>query len=154
MAAACFGVLLCQGDALSWALSTLLLPGAVSHAWDRPGVQPASSLPPRPFWLTLVLAVIVQNLAAHYQFLEQHPLRKELTNRYGDAGGRAAPPEAQDLGIAVGLHVSLTSWCPLCHKLRGQVCEFEGFRWLCASREFSLDDLEVHGPFAALIWVG
>ncbi|XP_065703526.1 receptor for retinol uptake STRA6 [Patagioenas fasciata] len=34
-----------------------------------------------PFWLTLVLAVIVQNLAAHYQFLEQHPLRKELTNR-------------------------------------------------------------------------
>uniref|UniRef100_A0A8C6NE42 Receptor for retinol uptake STRA6 n=1 Tax=Melopsittacus undulatus TaxID=13146 RepID=A0A8C6NE42_MELUD len=41
----------------------------------------ASSLPPRPFWLTLVVAVIVQNLAAHYQFLEQHPLRKELTNR-------------------------------------------------------------------------
>uniref|UniRef100_A0A663DY27 Receptor for retinol uptake STRA6 n=1 Tax=Aquila chrysaetos chrysaetos TaxID=223781 RepID=A0A663DY27_AQUCH len=34
-----------------------------------------------PFWLTLVVAVIVQNLAAHYQFLEQHPLRKELTNR-------------------------------------------------------------------------
>ncbi|KGL89974.1 Stimulated by retinoic acid 6, partial [Charadrius vociferus] len=34
-----------------------------------------------PFWLTLALAVIVQNLAAHYQFLEQHPLRKELTNR-------------------------------------------------------------------------
>ncbi|KFV81715.1 Stimulated by retinoic acid 6, partial [Struthio camelus australis] len=34
-----------------------------------------------PFWLTLVIAVIVQNLAAHYQFLEQHPLRKELTNR-------------------------------------------------------------------------
>uniref|UniRef100_A0A8B9GCS6 Receptor for retinol uptake STRA6 n=1 Tax=Amazona collaria TaxID=241587 RepID=A0A8B9GCS6_9PSIT len=41
----------------------------------------ASSLPPRPFWLTLVVAVIAQNLAAHYQFLEQHPLRKELTNR-------------------------------------------------------------------------
>ncbi|NXJ98899.1 STRA6 protein, partial [Corythaixoides concolor] len=34
-----------------------------------------------PFWLTLVVAVIVQNLLAHYQFLEQHPLRKELTNR-------------------------------------------------------------------------
>ncbi|NWH74234.1 STRA6 protein, partial [Piaya cayana] len=34
-----------------------------------------------PFWLTLVAAVIVQHLAAHYQFLEQHPLRKELTNR-------------------------------------------------------------------------
>ncbi|NXG42246.1 STRA6 protein, partial [Psilopogon haemacephalus] len=34
-----------------------------------------------PFWLTLVVAVIVQNLAAHYQFLEQHPLKKELTNR-------------------------------------------------------------------------
>ncbi|NXQ91859.1 STRA6 protein, partial [Nyctibius grandis] len=34
-----------------------------------------------PFWLTLVVAVIVQNLAAHYQFLEQHPLQKELTNR-------------------------------------------------------------------------
>ncbi|NXJ02103.1 STRA6 protein, partial [Psophia crepitans] len=34
-----------------------------------------------PFWLTLVVAVIVQNLAAHYQFLEQQPLRKELTNR-------------------------------------------------------------------------
>ncbi|XP_062439897.1 receptor for retinol uptake STRA6 [Rhea pennata] len=34
-----------------------------------------------PFWLTLVVAVIMQNLAAHYQFLEQHPLRKELTNR-------------------------------------------------------------------------
>ncbi|NXH11371.1 STRA6 protein, partial [Bucco capensis] len=34
-----------------------------------------------PFWLTLVVAVIVQNVAAHYQFLEQHPLQKELTNR-------------------------------------------------------------------------
>ncbi|NXL32558.1 STRA6 protein, partial [Glaucidium brasilianum] len=34
-----------------------------------------------PFWLTLVVAVIVQNLAAHYQFLEQQSLRKELTNR-------------------------------------------------------------------------
>ncbi|KFW76200.1 Stimulated by retinoic acid 6, partial [Manacus vitellinus] len=34
-----------------------------------------------PFWLTLVVAVIVQHLAAHYQFLEQHPLQKELTNR-------------------------------------------------------------------------
>ncbi|XP_064312914.1 receptor for retinol uptake STRA6 [Phalacrocorax carbo] len=34
-----------------------------------------------PFWLTLVIAVIVQNLAAQYQFLEHHPLQKELTNR-------------------------------------------------------------------------
>ncbi|NXN19207.1 STRA6 protein, partial [Indicator maculatus] len=34
-----------------------------------------------PFWLTLVVAVLLQHLAAHYQFLEQHPLRKELTNR-------------------------------------------------------------------------
>ncbi|KFZ52739.1 Stimulated by retinoic acid 6, partial [Antrostomus carolinensis] len=34
-----------------------------------------------PFWLTLVVAVIVQNLVAHYQFLEQHALQKELTNR-------------------------------------------------------------------------
>ncbi|GAB0193966.1 receptor for retinol uptake STRA6 [Grus japonensis] len=34
-----------------------------------------------PFWLTLVVAVIVQNLAAHYQFVEQQPLQKELTNR-------------------------------------------------------------------------
>ncbi|NXM76923.1 STRA6 protein, partial [Serilophus lunatus] len=34
-----------------------------------------------PFWLTLVVSVIVQHLVAHYQFLEQHPLRKELTNR-------------------------------------------------------------------------
>ncbi|XP_008496820.2 receptor for retinol uptake STRA6 [Calypte anna] len=34
-----------------------------------------------PFWLTLVVAVIVQNLMAHYQFLEQLSLQKELTNR-------------------------------------------------------------------------
>ncbi|NWW78424.1 STRA6 protein, partial [Climacteris rufus] len=34
-----------------------------------------------PFWLALVVAVILQHLAAHSQFLEQHPLRKELTNR-------------------------------------------------------------------------
>ncbi|KAM9375152.1 receptor for retinol uptake STRA6 [Phaethornis superciliosus] len=34
-----------------------------------------------PFWLTLVVAVIVQNLVAHYQFLEQLSLQKELTNR-------------------------------------------------------------------------
>ncbi|XP_066859686.1 receptor for retinol uptake STRA6 [Anser cygnoides] len=34
-----------------------------------------------PFWLTLVGAVLAQNLAAHSQFLEHHPLRKELTNR-------------------------------------------------------------------------
>ncbi|EOB00001.1 Stimulated by retinoic acid gene 6 protein-like protein, partial [Anas platyrhynchos] len=34
-----------------------------------------------PFWLTLVGAVLAQNLAAHSQFLQHHPLRKELTNR-------------------------------------------------------------------------
>ncbi|NWH92747.1 STRA6 protein, partial [Aegithalos caudatus] len=34
-----------------------------------------------PFWLTLVLAVLVQHLLAHFQFLEQHSLQKELTNR-------------------------------------------------------------------------
>ncbi|NXI19231.1 STRA6 protein, partial [Irena cyanogastra] len=34
-----------------------------------------------PFWLTLVLAVLVQHLLAHSQFLEQHSLHKEITNR-------------------------------------------------------------------------
>ncbi|NXE92366.1 STRA6 protein, partial [Menura novaehollandiae] len=34
-----------------------------------------------PFWLTLVVAALVQHLAAHHQFLEQHSLQKELTNR-------------------------------------------------------------------------
>ncbi|NXB14384.1 STRA6 protein, partial [Rhagologus leucostigma] len=34
-----------------------------------------------PFWLALVVAVLMQNLLAHFQFLEQHSLRKELTNR-------------------------------------------------------------------------
>ncbi|NXH84832.1 STRA6 protein, partial [Edolisoma coerulescens] len=34
-----------------------------------------------PFWLALVVAVVVQNLLAHFQFLEQHSLQKELTNR-------------------------------------------------------------------------
>nr|XP_008165041.1 receptor for retinol uptake STRA6 isoform X2 [Chrysemys picta bellii] len=34
-----------------------------------------------PFWLTLVLAVVVQNLLAHFHFLEKHHLQKELTNR-------------------------------------------------------------------------
>ncbi|XP_067399311.1 receptor for retinol uptake STRA6 isoform X2 [Emydura macquarii macquarii] len=34
-----------------------------------------------PFWLTLVLAVLVQNLLAHFSFLERGPLQKELTNR-------------------------------------------------------------------------
>lgn len=95
----------------------------VSHAWDPPGVQPASSLPPRPFWLTLVVAVIVQNLAAHYQFLEQHPLRKELTNRYGALGclwGRADPPEAEEPGPVLDLHIPLMLWHPLCHELKGE----------------------------------
>uniref|UniRef100_A0A8C8RMR0 Receptor for retinol uptake STRA6 n=1 Tax=Pelusios castaneus TaxID=367368 RepID=A0A8C8RMR0_9SAUR len=35
----------------------------------------------RPFWLTLVLAVVVQNLLAHFYFLEKRQLQKELTNR-------------------------------------------------------------------------
>lgn len=43
--------------------------------------QAPRSLLARPFWLTLVGAVLAQNLAAHSQFLEHHPLRKELTNR-------------------------------------------------------------------------
>ncbi|XP_068927285.1 receptor for retinol uptake STRA6 isoform X2 [Petaurus breviceps papuanus] len=34
-----------------------------------------------PFWLTLVLAVILQNLAACWAFLENHHGQKELTNR-------------------------------------------------------------------------
>ncbi|NWX36563.1 STRA6 protein, partial [Notiomystis cincta] len=34
-----------------------------------------------PFWLALVVAVLVQQLLARYQFLEQHSLWKELTNR-------------------------------------------------------------------------
>ncbi|XP_073219173.1 receptor for retinol uptake STRA6 isoform X2 [Lepidochelys kempii] len=34
-----------------------------------------------PFWLTLVLAVVMQNLLAHFYFLEKHHLQKELTNR-------------------------------------------------------------------------
>lgn len=95
----------------------------VSPAWDPPGVQPASCLPPRPFWLTLALAVVVQNLAAYYQFLEQHPLRKELTNRYGDVGGlwgTAVSPEAQAPGTVLDLHVPLMSWCPLCRELKGE----------------------------------
>ncbi|KFO65371.1 Stimulated by retinoic acid 6, partial [Corvus brachyrhynchos] len=34
-----------------------------------------------PFWLALLVAILVQHLLAHSQFLEQHSLRKELTNR-------------------------------------------------------------------------
>ncbi|NWV43541.1 STRA6 protein, partial [Grantiella picta] len=34
-----------------------------------------------PFWLALVVAVLLQHLLAHYQFLEQNSLQKELTNR-------------------------------------------------------------------------
>ncbi|XP_042327473.1 receptor for retinol uptake STRA6-like [Sceloporus undulatus] len=34
-----------------------------------------------PFWLTLVVAVIVQNLLTHYYFLERGHLPKELNNR-------------------------------------------------------------------------
>lgn len=83
MAMADFGVL-SQGEALFglfsfaggfWCLGRCFTLGTLL------GPTPSSSVLPRPFWLTLVVAVIVQNLAAHYQFLEQHPLRKELTNR-------------------------------------------------------------------------
>ncbi|TRZ13425.1 hypothetical protein HGM15179_013728 [Zosterops borbonicus] len=34
-----------------------------------------------PFWLMLVVAVLVQHLLARFQFLEQHSLQRELTNR-------------------------------------------------------------------------
>ncbi|XP_041274315.1 receptor for retinol uptake STRA6 [Onychostruthus taczanowskii] len=34
-----------------------------------------------PFWLTLVVAVLLQHVLAHFQFLEQHSLQKEITNR-------------------------------------------------------------------------
>ncbi|NXR50613.1 STRA6 protein, partial [Hippolais icterina] len=34
-----------------------------------------------PFWLTLVVAVLLQHLLARFQFLERHSLQKELTNR-------------------------------------------------------------------------
>ncbi|NXD05249.1 STRA6 protein, partial [Certhia familiaris] len=34
-----------------------------------------------PFWLTLVVAVLLQHLLAHFQFLQRHSLHKELTNR-------------------------------------------------------------------------
>ncbi|NXQ56594.1 STRA6 protein, partial [Anthoscopus minutus] len=34
-----------------------------------------------PFWLFLVLALLLQHLLAHFQFLERHSLHKELTNR-------------------------------------------------------------------------
>ena len=73
--------------------------------------------------MTLVVAVIVQNLAAHYQFLEQHPLRKELTNRYEDVGGlqgKADPPEVPDPATVLGLHVPLMSWRPLCREFKGE----------------------------------
>ncbi|XP_074862849.1 receptor for retinol uptake STRA6 [Carettochelys insculpta] len=34
-----------------------------------------------PFWLTLVLAVVLQNLLSHFCFLKKHHLQKELTHR-------------------------------------------------------------------------
>ncbi|XP_066052203.1 receptor for retinol uptake STRA6 [Chamaea fasciata] len=34
-----------------------------------------------PFWLALVVAVLLQHLLARFQFLEQHSLQTELTNR-------------------------------------------------------------------------
>ncbi|NWT80196.1 STRA6 protein, partial [Lanius ludovicianus] len=34
-----------------------------------------------PFWLALLVAVLVQHLLAHFQFLEQRSLQKEITNR-------------------------------------------------------------------------
>lgn len=59
------------------------LPGALP--WDIPSILGHSWCPShssRPFWLTLVVAVLVQHLLARFQFLEQHSLQKELTNRY------------------------------------------------------------------------
>lgn len=35
----------------------------------------------RPFWLTLALAVILQNIAAHWIFLETHHGYPQLTNQ-------------------------------------------------------------------------
>lgn len=35
----------------------------------------------RPFWLTLALAVTLQNMAAHWLFLETHHGWAHLTNR-------------------------------------------------------------------------
>lgn len=35
----------------------------------------------RPFWLTLALAVTLQNMAAHWVFLKAHHGWPELTNR-------------------------------------------------------------------------
>jgi len=123
------GTLSRGGSILGSSCWRFLLPGMACHAWDPRGVQSVSSLPPRPFWLTLVVAVIVQNLAAHYQFLEQHPLRKELTNRCGDMGGLwggAVPPEVQEPGTVLGSHM------PQCHGIlcamssRGKTCGFLG----------------------------
>uniref|UniRef100_A0A8C3UPJ3 Receptor for retinol uptake STRA6 n=1 Tax=Catharus ustulatus TaxID=91951 RepID=A0A8C3UPJ3_CATUS len=50
------------------------IPSILGHSW-----RPSHSS--RPFWLTLVVAVLVQHLLARFQFLEQHSLQKELTNR-------------------------------------------------------------------------
>lgn len=35
----------------------------------------------RPFWLTLALAVLIQNIAANWVFLDTHHGYPELTNR-------------------------------------------------------------------------
>ncbi|RLV63603.1 hypothetical protein DV515_00018105 [Chloebia gouldiae] len=51
--------------------------------WAIPDVLGHSRCSSRPFWLTLVVAVLVQHFLAHSQFLEQHSLQKEITNRYG-----------------------------------------------------------------------
>ncbi|RLV63620.1 hypothetical protein DV515_00018089 [Chloebia gouldiae] len=49
--------------------------------WAIPDVLGHSRCSSRPFWLTLVVAVLVQHFLAHSQFLEQHSLQKEITNR-------------------------------------------------------------------------
>nr|XP_031361600.1 receptor for retinol uptake STRA6 [Lonchura striata domestica] len=49
--------------------------------WDVPDVLAHSRCSSRPFWLALVVAVLLQHFLAHSQFLEQHSLQKEITNR-------------------------------------------------------------------------
>lgn len=45
------------------------------------GTPPLVLLTYRPFWLTLALAVILQNIAAHWIFLETHHGYPQLTNQ-------------------------------------------------------------------------
>ncbi|NXN05604.1 STRA6 protein, partial [Sylvia borin] len=99
-----------------------------------------------PFWLTLVLAVLVQHLLARFQFLEQHSLQKELTNRlprrflqmfwpgflWGDTGGGGPAPLApfprlgnpRSLGIGQMGSVTVGRWYhTYCHYLKVDVSQ-------------------------------